>query len=501
MVSSSTLSAVLIVVTAVVANSATALAGGCKFTPNCDYGKGDRAMAPAATQDDCCTLCTNRPGCAAGVFADGSCWFKTAKEVANGCTIDKKVEAACIPPSVKPGPPPAPPPPPPPPAPCSTFSSKDTCPPKRCVWTGSACTVPPPPPPPPPAPPLPPAPAPFTPPKCASGDAPVQVFIMMGQSNMLGEGKKTGPSPSLQDAVQTEGKYQYLWNKASGNWSVSKRVRNVFVMGSGGISPPAAITLFHNEFMTAATTTPATVPGMGSRAKDTIGPELGIGFTLGNSTTAPVMTLKTCIGDRALGWDLLPPGSPGFNYSNYTYAGYHESPEKWPQGTPKPAPMGWAAGIQYDGDISRANIVLNNISTFYPGSSCYEVAGFFWWQGDRDSRDMGLSTQYETNLVALIKQLRVQYGSPNAKFVTASLGQTKMGDTDGGGLILDAMLNVANATKYPAFKGNVAAVYTNPLMHSPGSSGAHYGGDAQTYMNIGEAMGQAMVGLLKPSAQ
>jgi hypothetical protein len=49
------------------------------------------------------------------------------------------------------------------------------------------------------------------------------------------------------------------------------------------------------------------------------------------------------------------------------------------------------------------------------------------------------------------------------------------GATDGGGgLILDAMENVANATKYPEFKGNVAAVYTHPLEHTPGSSGGHY---------------------------
>jgi hypothetical protein len=128
---------------------------------------------------------------------------------------------------------------------------------------------------------------------------------------------------------------------------------------------------------------------------------------------------------------------------------------------------------------------------------CYEVAGFFWWQGDRDSYDLGLSMHYEANLVQLIKQLRVQYGSPNAKFVTASLGQTKQGDTSNGGLILDAMEAVANATKYPEFAGNVAAVYTNPLEHSPGASNAHYSGDAYTYMNIGEGMGEAMVKLLQ----
>jgi hypothetical protein len=62
-------------------------------------------------------------------------------------------------------------------------------------------------------------------------------------------------------------------------------------------------------------------------------------------------------------------------------------------------------------------------------------------------------------------------------FVTASLGQTVRGDKDGGGLILDAMEAVANATKYPEFAGNVAAVYTHPLMHNHGSSGAHYGKD------------------------
>lgn len=160
-------------------------------------------------------------------------------------------------------------------------------------------------------------------------------------------------------------------------------------------------------------------------------------------------------------------------------------------------PIAWAAGVQYDGDIYRANAVLGNLSAFYPGAKCYEVAGFFWWQGDKDSRDMGYSTQYEKNLVALIKQLRVQYGSPNAPFVTASLGQTAQGATDGGGLILDAMEAVANATKYPEFAGNVAAVYTHPLCNTPGSSGGHYGHDALTYMNVGQAMGDAMVKMLK----
>ena len=90
----------------------------------------------------------------------------------------------------------------------------------------------------------------------------------------------------------------------------------------------------------------------------------------------------------------------------------------------------------------------------------------------------------------------MDFDSPDAKFVCASLGQTQRGATDGGGKILDAMLSVdGSAAKYPEFVGNVAAVYTHPLSKG-GSSGGHYSGNAETYMNVGEAMGKAMVRLL-----
>ena len=353
---------------------------------------------------------------------------------------------------------------------------------------------------------------PITPPACKAGEKPVQVFIGLGQSNMLGEGEKMNnpkkPSnTTLQDAVFNQKKFPYL--EANGNWSTSKTVRDVFVMASGGVNAAGAkfpITLFHNEFMTGAISTPKAAPWknhfgsgtMAPRAKPSIGPELGIGGMLEQHyKDEPVMWLKSCIGNRALGWDLLPPTqTQRQTFGNYTYAAYHESPMKWLSSGPKPKPINWVAGLQYDGDVSRANAVLNDIPTFYPGKTCYEVAGFFWWQGDKDSRDMGLSTHYEANLVAFIKQLRVQFGSPKAKFVTASLGQTAQGAIDGGGRILDAMEHVADGKTYPEFKGNVAAVYTHPLENTPGSSGGHYGGDAITYMNIGEAMGKAMTKML-----
>ena len=95
-----------------------------------------------------------------------------------------------------------------------------------------------------------------------------------------------------------------------------------------------------------------------------------------------------------------------------------------------------------------------------------------------------------------IKQLRKDFNAPNAKFVVATLGQTKKGAGGNEGKILEAQLAVdGNSGKYPEFKGTVASVYSNPFCHG-GASNSHYGGNAETYMDIGEVMGKAMADLL-----
>lgn len=62
-----------------------------------------------------------------------------------------------------------------------------------------------------------------------------------------------------------------------------------------------------------------------------------------------------------------------------------------------------------------------------------------------------------------------------------------------GNKVMEGQLAVdGNTGKYPEFKGNVATVYANPLSMG-GSGNGHYGGNAETYMNVGEAMGKAMI--------
>ena len=318
---------------------------------------------------------------------------------------------------------------------------------------------------------------------------PVQVYILLGQSNMLGFGKvdpkKDKPEGSLTNAVKEKKKYSYLIDD-DGNWTQRKDVRNLRLQGSG----TGPMKVLNNEWMT--------IKGK------TIGPEIGIGHRLGHTIKAPVLVLKSCIGNRSLGWDLLPPGSKQYEFEEmdkksktqktFIYPGYHQSPMRWEQGT-EPEPIGWYAGKQYDGDIARAKQALAEIAKYYPEATEYEVAGFFFWQGDKDRYNSAHASRYEQNLVHIIKTLRKDFNAPKAKFVCATLGQTERGADGNEGLILNAQLAVdGESGKYPEFKGNVSTVYTHPLSMG-GASNGHYGGNAETYMNVGEAMGAAMVEL------
>ncbi|MCF7956857.1 MAG: sialate O-acetylesterase [Phycisphaerae bacterium] len=317
---------------------------------------------------------------------------------------------------------------------------------------------------------------------------PVQVYILLGQSNMVGAGK-IGPETkdgSLENATKKKGKYPYLVDDA-GNWTERKDVRYARVMGSG----TGRVRHYKPGWMT--------VMSNGGN----IGPEVGIGYVMGHLTDAPVLILKSCIGNRSLGWDLLPPGSKQFEATDpksgktFVYAGYKESPDKWEKGT-EPKKIGWYAGMQYDGDIANAKKILSELEKAYPGAREYEVAGFFFWQGDKDRYNDAHADRYEQNLVQLINQLRKDFNAPKAKFVCATLGQTRKDANGNEAKILEAQLAVDGKTgKYPQFKGNVASVYANPFCHG-GASNSHYGNNAETYMDTGEAMGWAMADLVSP---
>ena len=317
---------------------------------------------------------------------------------------------------------------------------------------------------------------------------PVQVFIIMGQSNTLEMGKVKGDKEgSLEYAVQKEMLYPFMSDEA-GKWTKRMDVRNVHTQGSGG--PGGRGGVRRNDWLTVS----------GGK----IGIEQGIGHQLGNALEAPVLILKSSIGNRSSGWDLLPPGSPrhevvttdkktGKKLTLVTPAHNDEVRHpSWMKGeVPAPPSHTWHAGLQYLGDVARAKKVLSELDKHYPGATKYEVAGFLWWQGDKDRYNEAHSTVYDKNLKQLFKELRKEFNAPKAKMVVATLGQTNKDTATGNEkLIIDGMFAFADS-----HKGEATIVYTNPISMGS-SSNAHYGGNAKTYMNVGLAMGEAMVRLL-----
>lgn len=312
--------------------------------------------------------------------------------------------------------------------------------------------------------------------KPADMSKPVQVFLIMGQSNTLEMGK-------VSDELKTA--YPFLADDA-GAWTTRQDVRNVSVMVGKGV--------YRNEWLT--------VEGKGK-----IGIEIGAGHQLGHAIDAPVMILKSSIGNRSLGWDLLPPGTPRYTFEGKEEPGYREYVDGGKILTYEPGVSKvigtkgkskgkevdpWYAGKQYDDDVANAKKILEDLGTYYPGATQYEVAGIIWWQGDKDMRNAAHAAMYEKHLSLLLAALRKDFNAPNAKFVCASLGQTDESDTESGhGKILHAMKNFA------ASSDDIGFVYSKPLLDAPSSSSGHYSGNAKTYMNVGLALGAKMAELAK----
>ena len=342
-----------------------------------------------------------------------------------------------------------------------------------------------------------------------ASDKPVKVYIMSGQSNMVGFGTVSGTGDhTLQTMTRQQNKFPHLID-SEGGFITRQDVRYRGVISAIGNGPLA--------------------PGFGANS-GLFGPELGFGQLMGWYHDEPVLLIKSSIGNRSLGWDVLPPGSPSYVYGSTNYAGYGDF-GNWPVGGEPPTSGGWYAGKEFDRffmdesewahpDTAATNVVdvLDNWIAEYaaPGKPFagqdFEIAGFVWWQGDKDRYDMGHATRYEQNLVRLITSLRSYYENrypgegnqfpfgrvaPDAPFVLATLGQTPLNSTNAAEkAILDAQLAVdGEAGKYEQFAGNVKTVYAHPLSEG-GASNSHYNGRAGTYLLVGDALGRAMVDLL-----
>ena len=312
---------------------------------------------------------------------------------------------------------------------------------------------------------------------------PVKVFILMGQSNMVGIGDVPGTDPGTLDTItKREGKFPNLLTAANA-WTTRNDVTYKGVITATAAGPLTA--------------------GQGSDAA-TLGPELGFGHVMGHYYNEPVLLIKASDGNRSLGWDYLPPGSPRHTNGTTVYAGYGETPASWNINTASPTPVAWYAGKQFDDCVTAATNVLKNFKTLYTNYAAqgYVIAGFVWWQGHKDSQDAYYASRYERNLTNLIAKLRIKFNAPNAPFILGGIGFYGWSMSGNYLTVCNAQLAMNNNVKYPQFAGNVKAIetrgYWRTAAESPDSTqDYHYYKNAETYMLVGDALGRGMIDLFR----
>lgn len=281
----------------------------------------------------------------------------------------------------------------------------------------------------------------------------------------------------LEWVIEKLGKFKSLKN-ANGEWVERLDVQlNDAYMGKGKTDPLSA-----------------------KAVGPTFGPELGFGWVMGEFHDEPVIVMKADIGNRSLGWDILPPGSESWEHEGKTYPGYGLTLDE--NGKPvKPAEGAWYAGKQYDDYTASIHAVLDNFKEKYPqyADQGFEVAGFLWWQGHKDGPNPGHNARYEQNLVNLIKAWRKEFKAPEADWVIATVAFDGPDMPEHYQQIAQAQKNVADPKRHPELAGSVKTIdavpFWRPAGMSPKNQNYHYNHNAETYMLVGDALGRAMVEL------
>ncbi|WP_201750265.1 sialate O-acetylesterase [Tautonia marina] len=306
-----------------------------------------------------------------------------------------------------------------------------------------------------------------------AAEGPVKVFILAGQSNMQGFGQieanpdRNGGLGSLEFLVKNPATAERVAALVddSGRWRIRDDVRISYLERSG----------------------PLTV-GYGVR-RETIGPELGFGWTVGDALDDPVLIIKCAWGGKSLAVDFRPPsaGRPPYSLGEEADEAIAEDPE--------------ILGKSYREMLVLTREAIGNLEELVPGSDGrYVLSGFGWHQGWNDRINDDFNAEYESNMAHFIQDVRRDLGAPSLPFVIAETGMTGPDETHPRALSL--MRAQAAVAERPEFRGNVSFVGTRsfwrPEEQSPSRQGYHWNSNAETYFLIGEAMGEAMLTLVEP---
>ena len=292
----------------------------------------------------------------------------------------------------------------------------------------------------------------------------LKIFILAGQSNMVGFGQQEGSPGTMETYVKSNPKdYGKLVNKEG-----KPVIRDdVWIVN---LSDAA------NELKGWLTT------GYGASTSH-IGPEYGFGFEVGDHYEDPVLLIKCAWGGRSLKHNFLSPSSADY---------------------PKPEKDG-DMGFHYSEVLRHVKEITGDVKKYFPDytGKGYEIVGFGWHQGWNDRIDQSAVDVYEVNLTNLVKDIRKDLGIEELPVVIANTG---MGGWDIPARykakvekLMVAQLALADPEKHPEFKGTVAGVETRDFQRtreeSPSGQDYHWFRNWETLFLIGKSMGDEMIAL------
>ena len=286
--------------------------------------------------------------------------------------------------------------------------------------------------------------------------APLQIFILAGQSNMQGHAKVStfehvGMDPATAPMLAE-------MQDARGNPTVCERVW-ISSIGCAETEQTGKLTA-----------------GFGaSQNGPKIGPEFTFGLYLQKVTNAPILIIKTSWGGKSLNTDFRPPSAGPYVFDE---AQIEQMKKRSKDVAAAKAEKEEATGHYYRLMMEHVKSVLADIQRVVPGydaSQGYALAGFVWFQGWNDLVDSGTYPNrdqpggydaYSDLMAHFIRDVRSDLNAPELPFVIGVLGVN--GPTSEYGPdqqrykathqhFRDAM---AAPASLPEFRGNVTAVLT-----------------------------------------
>ena len=247
---------------------------------------------------------------------------------------------------------------------------------------------------------------------------------------------------------------------------------------------------------------PLTVGFGGNR--DKIGPELGFGLSIAKKLDAPILLIKTSWGGKSLHYNFRPPSVGTYQLSKKELEG------------DKVEEIKKNAGLNYRMMNEAVHAVLKDLGKHHPeydASAGHEMAGFVWFQGFNDQFSPAFRDNYKDNMIAFIKDVRKEYKAPKMPFVIGVLGTGITEEAVGKNAVSVAQREAAKA---PEFQGNVASVESYKVysldslaVYKKGwaqhfaewcvvgsDRPYHYLGSGKFFVRFGNSLGQKMLKLM-----